>query len=315
MYFKSNGKLMITGEYLVLNGSRALAMPVRYGQSLGIASESSSNTRVSWHSYIQGKAWLHAVFHGNDLNADTALHPDSQRQSVVFIQQLLRASRKLNPSFLSEKQHWKVVSDIDFDIEWGLGSSSSLISNVAWWADINPFDLFFRVGDGSGYDIACARSQQPILYKYSGKNHYPVVQPVDFAPPFSDQLVFIYSGNKQDSAKSLKSFDRGAVTAAQTEEISELSERMASATSIDDFTDMMHRHESIVGKCLGKDPVQHTHFTGFPGAVKSLGAWGGDFLLAASKLKKEEIIQYFKEKGHGPIIPFEAMRINKKNKK
>ncbi len=312
MYFKSNGKLMITGEYLVLCGARALAMPVRYGQSLRIASEASDNTTVAWKSYVKGKKWLNVDFRGFELNVDTAGKPERQRQSIDFIRQVLRASRRLNPSFLSEKQHWNVISDIDFDIEWGLGSSSSLISNVAWWADINPFDLFYLVADGSGYDIACARSQEPILYKYSGKFNYPVFRAVDFTPSFSDHLVFIYSGNKQDTAISLKNFDPGAVAAAQAEEISEISEQMAATDSPDDFIHMMQRHESIITECLGKKPVQITHFPGFPGAVKSLGAWGGDFLLAASVLEKEEIINYFNNKGYDPIIPFDEMRINNK---
>jgi len=30
--FYSNGKLLITGEYLVLDGAKALALPTKYGQ-------------------------------------------------------------------------------------------------------------------------------------------------------------------------------------------------------------------------------------------------------------------------------------------
>ena len=32
--FYSNGKLLITGEYVVLDGAKALALPTKYGQNL-----------------------------------------------------------------------------------------------------------------------------------------------------------------------------------------------------------------------------------------------------------------------------------------
>ena len=32
--FYSNGKLLITGEYVVLDGAKALALPTKFGQSL-----------------------------------------------------------------------------------------------------------------------------------------------------------------------------------------------------------------------------------------------------------------------------------------
>ena len=34
--FRSNGKLLLSGEYLVLFGAEALAIPLRYGQTLDI---------------------------------------------------------------------------------------------------------------------------------------------------------------------------------------------------------------------------------------------------------------------------------------
>ncbi len=53
---------------------------------------------------------------------------------------------------------------LDFPRDWGLGSSSTLINNVAQWAQVDPFDLHFKVSNGSGYDIACANEDSPIVY-------------------------------------------------------------------------------------------------------------------------------------------------------
>ncbi|MEQ3661167.1 MAG: GHMP kinase, partial [Flavobacterium sp.] len=36
--YYSNGKLLLTGEYVVLDGAKALAVPTKFGQSLSIES-------------------------------------------------------------------------------------------------------------------------------------------------------------------------------------------------------------------------------------------------------------------------------------
>ena len=46
----------------------------------------------------------------------------------------------------------------------GLGSSSTLIYCVAEWAEVNPLMLYFKIDDGSGYDVACAFADGPITY-------------------------------------------------------------------------------------------------------------------------------------------------------
>ena len=58
-----------------------------------------------------------------------------------------------------------VTSELTFDKDWGLGSSSTLISNLSQLARIDPYELNNRVFNGSGYDIACAKSESPLLYR------------------------------------------------------------------------------------------------------------------------------------------------------
>jgi hypothetical protein len=50
--------------------------------------------------------------------------------------------------------------------------------------------------------------------------------------------------------------------------------------------------------------VKETLFHDFEGVVKSLGAWGGDFVLAISK---ENPTDYFKAKGFEVVIPYSEM--------
>ena len=47
-------------------------------------------------------------------------------------------------------------------------------------------------------------------------------------------------------------------------------------------------------------------FKDFYGQTKSLGSWGGDFILASGD---NETPKYFKEKGYNTIIPFSKMKL------
>ncbi len=299
----SNGKLMISGEYLVLAGARALAMPVSYRQTLNVAQQPSPEPALDWGTQIKGEMWLQARFSLQDLE------PSGRScESLRFVKQILKAARTLNPDFLAGQYHWEAVSNIGFEREWGLGSSSSLISNIAWWANVNPYALFFKVSGGSGYDIACARNSHPVLYSYQGVHMPPLVETTSFNPVFGDQVVFVYSGRKQSSEKSLRTFDPAGVRPEDIRKISALSGKMAVTQSLPEFMEAMEQHEKITAAYLHRTPVQADFFPDFPGSVKSLGAWGGDFLMAAADRTQEEIIRYFHHKGYRTIIPFPEMR-------
>ena len=47
--FYSNGKLFISGEYLVLDGADAFALPTKFGQNLVV--EPGENQNIEWKSY------------------------------------------------------------------------------------------------------------------------------------------------------------------------------------------------------------------------------------------------------------------------
>ena len=46
--FRSHGKLLLTSEYVVLDGAKALALPTKFGQSLSILPNNKGN--ISWQS-------------------------------------------------------------------------------------------------------------------------------------------------------------------------------------------------------------------------------------------------------------------------
>ena len=67
---------------------------------------------------------------------------------------------------------------------------------------------------------------------------------------------------------------------------------------------VMNRHEDIVSSLLNIPPVGKSRFPDFPGTLKSLGAWGGDFIMAASSESEETVRDYFRSKGLGVIFKY-----------
>jgi mevalonate kinase len=298
--YYSNGKLMISGEYLVLKGSVALAVPLKLGQRMTVNYLREQKGRIYWKAWFRDKL----VFESDiDYPRFTVQKSNSGIMSERLVQMLISA-RNLNSSFLSGCDSLEVTTVADFDLEWGLGSSSSLISNIAYWSDVDPFKLNSSIFNGSGYDIACARASKPILY--SIKNGVPSIDEVDFFPAYADKLYFVYLGNKQDTQQSLKlnGSRLNEITEHEIHVVSEISKHLLSARDIDEFEVYMLNHEKILGDILGMMPIKYRSFPDFAGEVKSLGAWGGDFVLVSWKADKESLLNYFSLKGYSLIYPF-----------
>ena len=197
--YYSRGKFLLTGEYLVLYGAKALAVPLKPGQRM-IVHETSEPGIIQWETYVTGKLWFKGTFKLEGMEILDA----SDQQTALFILDLLKASSRLQPLLIIDKQGFNIVNQIDFDIRWGLGSSSTLVSNMAWWLGISPLKLYRELYQGSGYDVFCARADSPILYQLKGE--VPVFMETGFNPAFSDHLYFVYLGRKQDSQQSVDQF-------------------------------------------------------------------------------------------------------------
>ncbi|MEL6943072.1 MAG: GYDIA family GHMP kinase, partial [Bacteroidota bacterium] len=209
--YQANGKLLLTGEYAVLDGAQALAIPTKLGQKLDIIMHKDNATsELKWSSFDEkNQAWFHTSFGLPELEiVSTSDALVSQR-----LQQLFYAIRLQNPSFLTESTNIQANIYLAFPRDWGLGSSSTLVHLLAQWAEVNPFPLQFEVFGGSGYDIACAGAKQAILYQKVKEK--PLVQNIDFKPSFLDQLYFVYLGQKQDSRKGIARYRENAKQQAQ----------------------------------------------------------------------------------------------------
>ena len=287
-----NAKLLLTAEYLVLNGAMALAVPLRFGQRLQVGGNEQGF--ISWQSVAHdGSTWFSGKY---DLG-DFTIIQSSDPEIAIHPQRLLRAARLLNSTFLSGSAGCHVISTLNYPLLWGLGSSSTLIAAIAGWAGIDPFALHFEVSKGSGYDIACALSDGPLLY--SVKNKIPLYESVEFSPSFAEKIFFVYQGKKQDSAEGIVSYRsrRSEPGPAIIETVSVLTQRMLLATSLTEFEQVIREHELLVSNLLEVAPLKETVFGDLPGEVKSLGAWGGDFCMMTWNTDTALLPLYLKSKG------------------
>jgi len=294
LLFKSyfNAKLLLTAEYLVLNGAKALAVPIKFGQQVQV--EENLQGFISWQSVAHdGTEWFNGKYNISDFRTIESSNPEI----AVHPQRLMQAARKLNQEFCSYSAGCHVISTLNYPLLWGLGSSSTLITAVAAWAKVDPFQLHFEVSKGSGYDIACAISPGPILY--SLRENKPEFVPVTFSPSFADKIYFVYQGIKQDSAEGIKKFrmKNSRPEAKNVEEAGLLTHRMLNADSLTEFEQVIREHEALISHVLGVPAIKQTLFSDLPGEVKSLGAWGGDFCMLTWQNDPGLLSAYLKSKG------------------
>lgn len=297
--FYSNGKLLLSGEYLILDGATGLALPTTFGQEM-LVSNFDSEGVLFWESLGEsGNCWFEGKFNLADLKL---ISFTGQEKVAHTLQRILLEAKKANDKFLVGKEGIHVSSKLQFPRDWGLGSSSTLINNIAQWSGNDPFELLFNSFGGSGYDIACAKVDQPITYALD--HGLPKYEPVTFDPIFKDQLYFVHLNKKQVSSESIKAYKKKKVDQDIIKDISFLTKNLLSAATVNVFNDLLKEHESILSKILDIEPVQQRLFPDYKGQIKSLGAWGGDFILASGD---ESTTTYFRQRGFPTVIPYTSM--------
>jgi mevalonate kinase len=299
--FYSNGKLLITGEYLVLDGANAFALPTKFGQKLIV--EKGNNQKIKWTSYdSDGSIWLE-----EELSFDTILKKDIQKESESVkntLIEILRQGYLLNPDFIDNSQGYNITTQLTFPRNWGLGTSSTLINNIAQWIGIDAFVLLNNSFGGSGYDIACAQNDSPILYHL--ENGKPIVEKIIFEPEFTENLHFVYLDKKQSSKASIISYynNKNESLAEEIVANNKITTAVLKAKTLQEFAFHLEEHEAEMSTILEMQTIKESLFPDFKGIIKSLGAWGGDFVLV---IAYENPIDYFNKKGYRTIIPYKDM--------
>ena len=292
MKFKSNGKLLITSEYLVMKGAMALAIPAKLDQELNVISTNSDF--VNWKSFNKdNQIWYEEKFF---LDKGTLIYHGEKNKMSDLIVRLFDYIHKFNnpEKSIGNEFIWK----INFNINWGLGSSSTLINNLSKWAKVNPYKLLFSVFNGSGYDIACCDKSNPIIFQK--KDDYLSVSDTTFNHNFLNNLFLIFLNKKQDTQKSVQNFlETDQSLSEGINQINEIVHEIENVKDITTFESLIERHEKIIANILQMPTIQNDKFPDYNnGVIKSLGSWGGDFVLATGD---EKSVDYFEEKGFNTI--------------
>jgi len=296
--FYACGKLMLTGEYLVLNGALSLAVPTVFGQKMTVNAIPGSGI-IHWQAInSKGEIWLEYFL----TICNKIVQSNSDDSQIGLLKKIIEEALILNPEFLHDDKNYKVITELEFPNDWGLGSSSTLLTNIANWAGVDPLVLFKNTLTGSGYDVAVAVENKAILYSISfGKPNW---KPVVFDPVFKEELFFVYLESKQVSSTEVKNYQTLSPPEPKVvKRISAISLELTQTTQLTEFESLLNEHETLTASVLGYRTVKETLFPDFKGCIKSLGAWGGDFVLVCGNKNKS----YFLNKDYSTVVSWNEM--------
>ena len=296
-----------------------MAIPTKFVQDLVV--ESIKEPQLIWGSFTNtGECWFEALFDLPKLRLASCRFNSEKEGNTEFLSadrqdiaetllEILQEAKKLNSNFLNTENGFVVKTKLTFPRNWGLGSSSTLINSIASWAKVDAFELLWNSFQGSGYDIACAQNNSPIFYQL--KNKKTIVDQVEFYPNFKENLFFVHLNKKQDSKKGIAKYKEQKMLRqaqqgkfSEIETISAISVEIANAKTLLDFEKLLVEHEQIISSIIKLKTVKESLFSEYFGEVKSLGAWGGDFILATGN---ENTPNYFKQKGFETILSYTEM--------
>lgn len=294
----SPGKLLLTSEYFVLDGALALAIPTKLGQEFFFEEVANQKSLIIWEALHENEPWLKATINYKTWEIVETNLPDAAN----FITNVLKIVQQLSKTKFCSDDSYYLKTNLQFPSNFGLGSSSTLMNNLAEWGGVDAFQLNDLALGGSGYDIAIAQKNKPILFKIENKKR--VFSSVDFNPDFKKDLIFIHLNQKQDSREGIQLYRSKDKSEELIEFFSNLTKEVVNTDSLEDFSHLMELHEEKVSDFLGIATAKEKYFHDIPVFVKSLGAWGGDFVMSCQFSGYKD---YFSSKNFHTILSYEDL--------
>ncbi|UKB84331.1 hypothetical protein LF887_01365 [Chryseobacterium sp. MEBOG06] len=288
----SPGKLMLTSEYFAIDGALVLAVPTKLGQEFFFEERNDEKSLIFWEAYHQNTLWLTAVIDYKEWQILETNIPSS----AEFIVRTLKNVQQLSHSKFKNNFSYHLRTNLQFPADYGFGSSSTLMNNLSEWADIDPFHLNTISLGGSGYDIAVAKEKSAVLFRNKPEIKY---EKIDFNPSFKNELIFIHLNQKQDSREGINFYKSKKKSPELIAEFSDITKKILLCNELESFSELILIHERKIADFLDISTVKEKVFPDCPSFVKSLGAWGGDFVMSA---KFGGYKDYFLEKGFATIF-------------
>ena len=292
----STGKLLLTSEYVILDGALALAVPTRLGQEFSCEENTTAPHRILWEAFHQNKPWLKIKINYKNWKIIETNIPSSAQ----FILKTLQIIQKLSLDKFKDKTSYHIKTNLQFPANFGWGSSSTLMVNLSRWANINAFELNEMALGGSGYDIAVAQEISAILYRLENNQRH--IERLHYSPNFKNELILIHLNQKQDSREGINLYRSQTKSQKLINDFSEITKDILYTKNIGDFTELMELHEKKLSNFLKLNTIKEKYFADCPSFVKSLGAWGGDFVLST---KFSDYKNYFFERGFTTVLDYE----------
>lgn len=294
----SPGKLLLTSEYVVLDGALALAIPTKLGQEFFFEQIEDGKSIVYWTALHQHQPWLEIkIDYQKEFILSTNI-PDS----AEFILKILLRVKALSPIQLQQDSSYSITTNLEFPADFGLGSSSTLMNNIADWANIDAFGLNKSCLGGSGYDIAVAKEKSAILYQnFNGERSF---EKIKFQPKFKNDLIFIHLNKKQDSREGISLYRSREKSTDLISEFSALTKEILASETLENFSELMMLHEKKLGNFLQIQTSKEKYFENCPVFIKSLGAWGGDFVMSSKFPGFED---YFRGNDFATIFTYDQL--------
>ncbi|MCL1033798.1 GYDIA family GHMP kinase [Elizabethkingia anophelis] len=297
-HFFSHGKLLLTSEYVVLDGAKALAIPTKPGQDLSAEKIDDHRSLIHWETYREGRLWLKTcIDYKNLFVTETNI-----ANASAFILKIFSTLKDMGSESLEADYSYILKSNVQFPENFGLGSSSTLMNNIANWGNVDAFALNDIALGGSGYDIAVAKAGAPIIYTRNGGNK--TVETVNYSPSFKDQLLFVHLNKKQDSREGITMYKQMEKSQDLIHYFSKLTDEILISENLENFSLIMEDHEKTMSNFLKISTVKEKYFKNAPSFFKSLGAWGGDFILTTKFCDYEN---YFLHNGFPNFFSYDEL--------
>ncbi|HAY3507623.1 30S ribosomal protein S6 [Elizabethkingia anophelis] len=281
-----------------MDGAKALAIPTKPGQDLSAEKIDDHRSLIHWETYREGKLWLKTcIDYKNLFVTETNI-----ANASAFILKIFSTLKDMRSESLEADYSYILKSNVQFPENFGLGSSSTLMNNIANWGNVDAFALNDIALGGSGYDIAVAKAGAPIIYIRNRGNK--TVETVNYSPSFKDQLLFVHLNKKQDSREGITMYKQMEKSQDLIHYFSKLTDEILISENLENFSLIMEDHEKTMSNFLKISTVKEKYFKNAPSFFKSLGAWGGDFILTTKFCDYEN---YFLHNGFPNFFSYDEL--------
>lgn len=284
---------MLCGEYVVIIGVEALALPVSLGQWMYVWEFDSpgGGDRLIWEAKEKdGSTWLNESFalplEAMEAEAEKSSERDRSREVLHSMLSMVAEG------FWKTGKSYRIETQLEFDRSSGLGSSSTMVANFARFAGLDAQKVQQKVLGGSGYDVAVAELGKGLVFwKNAEVANWDAWK---LSADLTSKWKIVFLGKKQNSRNALADVKGKLMEIEKDDFLMHQLQQVCAAVKMAKQVPMLEAGlemwQAILAMSLGLEtPYQHFKFQPSKGGLcKWLGAWGGDMLLINDVFEESE---------------------------